>query len=119
MVVKNEFRFVFIGVYIELFNNKLICVVIDLYRLVICEMLFFLDVKVNCIVLSVIINEFLKLMNSNLEFVYIYFLESYIIFMFGIIILYLRLIEGKYFNIFNFILNDFKMIINVDRKKIL
>ncbi|PFK27983.1 DNA polymerase III subunit beta [Bacillus cereus] len=118
-VAKNESRPVLTGVHIELSNNKLICAATDSHRLAIRETLLSSDVKANCIAPSATINELLKLMNSNSEFVYIYFSESHIIFTFGTTTLYSRLIEGKYPNISNLIPNDFKTIINVDRKKIL
>ena len=87
----------------------------DSHRLAIRETLLSSDVKANCIVPSATISE-LKLMNSNSEFVYIYLSESHIIFD-GTTTLYSRLIEGKYPNISNLIPNDFKTIINVDRKR--
>ncbi|HDR8054401.1 DNA polymerase III subunit beta [Bacillus cereus] len=118
-VAKNESRPVLTGVHIELSNNKLICAATDSHRLAIRETLLFSDVKANCIVPSATISELLKLMNSNSEFVYIYLSESHIIFTLGTTTLYSRLIEGKYPNISNLIPNDFKTIINVDRKKIL
>ncbi|MDF9527654.1 DNA polymerase III subunit beta [Bacillus cereus] len=118
-VAKNESRPVLTGVHIELSNNKLICAATDSHRLAIRETLLSSDVKVNCIVPSATISELLKLMNSNSEFVYIYLSESHIIFTLGTTTLYSRLIEGKYPNISNLIPNDFKTIINIDRKKIL
>ena len=92
---KNESRPVLTGVHIELSNNKLICLLTDSHRLAIRETLLSSDVKANCIVPSATINELLKLMNSNSEFVYIYFSESHIIFTFGTTTLYSRLIEGN------------------------
>ncbi len=118
-VAKNESRPVLTGVHIELSNNKLICAATDSHRLAIRETRLSSDVKANCIVPSATINELLKLMNSNSKFVYIYLSESHIIFTLGTTTLYSRLIEGKYPNISNLIPNDFKTIINVDRKKIL
>ena len=118
-VAKNESRPVLTGVHIELSNNKLICAATDSHRLAIRETRISSDVKANCIVPSATISELLKLMNSNSEFVYIYLSESHIIFTLGTTTLYSRLIEGKYPNISNLIPNDFKTIINVDRKKIL
>ncbi|PEX78428.1 DNA polymerase III subunit beta [Bacillus cereus] len=118
-VAKNESRPVLTGVHIELANNKLICAATDSHRLAIRETLLSSDVKANCIVPSATISELLKLKNSNSEFVYIYLSESHIIFTLGTTTLYSRLIEGKYPNISNLIPNDFKTIINVDRKKIL
>ena len=118
-VAKNESRPVLTGVHIELSNNKLICAATDSHRLAIRETRLSSDVKANCIVPSATISELLKLMNSNSEFVYIYLSESHIIFTLGTTTLYSRLIEGKYPNISNLIPNDFKTIINVDRKKIL
>ncbi|WP_161519866.1 MULTISPECIES: DNA polymerase III subunit beta [Bacillus] len=118
-VAKNESRPVLTGVHIELSNNKLICAATDSHRLAIRETRLSSDIKVNCIVPSATISELLKLMNSNSEFVYIYLSESHIIFTLGTTTLYSRLIEGKYPNISNLIPNDFKTIINIDRKKIL
>ncbi|MHB0799261.1 DNA polymerase III subunit beta [Bacillus thuringiensis] len=118
-VAKNESRPVLTGVHIELSNNKLICAATDSHRLAIRETLLSSDVKSNCIVPSATISELLKLMNSNSEFVYIYLSESHIIFTLGTTTLYSRLTEGKYPNISNLIPNDFKTIINIDRKKIL
>ncbi|WP_410989537.1 DNA polymerase III subunit beta [Bacillus cereus] len=118
-VAKNESRPVLTGVHIELSNNKFICAATDSHRLAIRETRLSSDVKANCIVPSATINELLKLMNSNSKFVYIYLSESHIIFTFGTTTLYSRLIEGKYPNISNLIPNDFKTIINIDRKKIL
>ncbi|MGE7893667.1 DNA polymerase III subunit beta [Bacillus cereus] len=118
-VAKNESRPVLTGVHIELSNNKFICAATDSHRLAIRETRLSSDVKANCIVPSATINELLKLMNSNSKFVYIYLSESHIIFTLGTTTLYSRLIEGKYPNISNLIPNDFKTIINVDRKKIL
>ncbi|PGV79142.1 DNA polymerase III subunit beta [Bacillus thuringiensis] len=118
-VAKNESRPVLTGVHIELSNNKFICAATDSHRLAIREARLFSDVKANCIVPSATISELLKLMNSNSEFVYIYLSESHIIFTLGTTTLYSRLIEGKYPNISNLIPNDFKTIINIDRKKIL
>ncbi|MBM6768882.1 MULTISPECIES: DNA polymerase III subunit beta [Bacillus cereus group] len=118
-VAKNESRPVLTGVHIELSNNKFLCAATDSHRLAIRETRLSSDVKANCIVPSATINELLKLMNSNSKFVYIYLSESHIIFTLGTTTLYSRLIEGKYPNISNLIPNDFKTIINVDRKKIL
>ncbi|MED2919191.1 DNA polymerase III subunit beta [Bacillus sp. AR8-1] len=118
-VAKNESRPVLTGVHIELSNNKFICAATDSHRLAIREARLSSDVKANCIVPSATISELLKLMNSNSEFVYIYLSESHIIFTLGTTTLYSRLIEGKYPNISNLIPNDFKTIINIDRKKIL
>ncbi|MHA4110784.1 DNA polymerase III subunit beta [Bacillus cereus] len=118
-VAKNESRPVLTGVHIELSNNKFICAATDSHRLAIRETRLSSDVKANCIVPSATINELLKLMNSNSKFVYIHLSESHIIFTFGTTTLYSRLIEGKYPNISNLIPNDFKTIINIDRKKIL
>ncbi|PGR71597.1 DNA polymerase III subunit beta [Bacillus thuringiensis] len=118
-VAKNESRPVLTGVHIELSNNKFICAATDSNRLAIRETRLSSDVKANCIVPSATISELLKLMNSNSEFVYIYLSESHIIFTLGTTTLYSRLIEGKYPNISNLIPNDFKTIINIDRKKIL
>ncbi|HDR8065711.1 DNA polymerase III subunit beta [Bacillus thuringiensis] len=118
-VAKNESRPVLTGLHIVLSNNKLICAATDSHRLAIRETRISSDVKANCIVPSATISELLKLMNSNSEFVYIYLSESHIIFTLGTTTLYSRLIEGKYPNISNLIPNDFKTIINVDRKKIL
>lgn len=75
--------------------------------------------KANCIVPSATVNELLKLINSNLEIVFIYLSESHIIFTFGTTTLYSRLIEGKYPNISNLIPNEFQTVIHMDRKKIL
>ncbi|HDR3895835.1 DNA polymerase III subunit beta [Bacillus sp. FSL W7-1334] len=118
-VAKNESRPVLTGVHIELSNNKFICAATDSHRLAIRETRLSSDVKANCIVPSATISELLKLMNSNSEFVYIYLSESHIIFTLGTTTLYSRLIEGKYPNISNLIPNDFKTIININRKKIL
>ncbi|PFE97808.1 DNA polymerase III subunit beta [Bacillus thuringiensis] len=118
-VAKNESRPVLTGVHIELSNNKFICAATDSHRLAIRETRLSSDVKANCIVPSATISELLKLMNNNSEFVYIYLSESHIIFTLGTTTLYSRLIEGKYPNISNLIPNDFKTIINIDRKKIL
>ncbi|PEA88499.1 DNA polymerase III subunit beta [Bacillus thuringiensis] len=118
-VAKNESRPVLTGVHIELSNNKFICAATDSHRLAIRETRLSSDVKANCIVPSATISELLKLMNSISEFVYIYLSESHIIFTLGTTTLYSRLIEGKYPNISNLIPNDFKTIINIDRKKIL
>ncbi|WP_420974513.1 DNA polymerase III subunit beta [Bacillus thuringiensis] len=118
-VAKNESRPVLTGVHIEVSNNKFICAATDSHRLAIRETRLSSDVKANCIVPSATISELLKLMNSNSEFVYIYLSESHIIFTLGTTTLYSRLIEGKYPNISNLIPNDFKTIINIDRKKIL
>lgn len=94
-VAKNESRPVLTGVHIELDHNKLICAATDSHRLAIRETLISTNVKANCIVPSATINELLKLMNSNLEFVSIYLSESHIIFTFGTTTLYSRLIEGN------------------------
>ncbi|WP_368905598.1 DNA polymerase III subunit beta [Bacillus wiedmannii] len=118
-VAKNESRPVLTGVHIELDHNKLICAATDSHRLAACETLIATNMKANCIVPSVTINELLKLMNSNLEFVSIYLSESHIVFTFGTTTLYSRLIEGKYPNISTLIPNEFQTVINIDRKNIL
>lgn len=118
-VAKNESRPVLTGVHIELDHNKLICAATDSHRLAIRETLISTNMKANCIVPSATINELLKLINSNLEFVSIYLSESHIIFTFGTTTLYSRLIEGKYPNISTLIPNEFQTIINIDRKNIL
>ncbi|MED3038659.1 DNA polymerase III subunit beta [Bacillus tropicus] len=118
-VAKNESRPVLTGVHIELDHNKLICAATDSHRLAIRETLISTNVKANCIVPSATINELLKLMNSNLEFVSIYLSESHIIFTFGTTTLYSRLIEGKYPNISSLIPNEFKTVINIDRQRML
>lgn len=118
-VAKNESRPVLTGVHIELDYNKLICAATDSHRLAIRETLISTNMKANCIVPSATINELLKLMNSNLEFVSIYLSESHIIFTFGTTTLYSRLIEGKYPNISSLIPNKFQTVINVDRQRML
>lgn len=118
-VAKNESRPVLTGVHIELDHNKLICAATDSHRLAIRETLISTNVKANCIVPSATINELLKLMNSNLEFVSIYLSESHIIFTFGTTTLYSRLIEGKYPNISSLIPNEFQTVINIDKQRML
>ncbi len=118
-VAKNESRPVLTGVHIELDHNKLICAATDSHRLAIRETLISTNMKANCIVPNATINELLKLMNSNLEFVSIYLSESHIIFTFGTTTLYSRLIEGKYPNISTLIPNEFQTVINIDRQRML
>ncbi|PGB50735.1 DNA polymerase III subunit beta [Bacillus anthracis] len=118
-VAKNESRHVLTGVHIELDHNKLICAATDSHRLAIRETLISTNMKANCIVPSATINELLKLMNSNLEFVSIYLSESHIIFTFGTTTFYSRLIEGKYPNISTLIPNEFQTVINIDRQRML
>ncbi|MFD6510440.1 DNA polymerase III subunit beta [Bacillus sp. NPDC060175] len=116
---KNESRPVLTGVHIVFDHNKLICAATDSHRLALCEILISSHAKANCIIPSSTISELLKLMNNNSNFVYIYLSESHIIFKFGTITLYSRLIEGKYPNISSLIPNEFQTVINIDRKKIL
>ncbi|MBE3641622.1 DNA polymerase III subunit beta [Bacillus anthracis] len=118
-VAKNESRPVLTGVHFELDHNKLICAATDSHRLAIRETLISTNMKANCIVPSATINELLKLMNSNLEFVSIHLSESHIIFTFGTTTLYSRLIEGKYPNISTLIPNKFQTVINMDRQRML
>ncbi|KAB2441302.1 DNA polymerase III subunit beta [Bacillus luti] len=118
-VAKNESRPVLTGVHIELDHNKLICAATDSHRLAIRETLISTNMKASCIVPSATVNELLKLINNNVEFVTIYLSESHIIFTFGTTTLYSRLIEGKYPNISNLIPNEFQTVIHMDRKKIL
>ncbi|CAM3945842.1 DNA polymerase III subunit beta [Bacillus luti] len=118
-VAKNESRPVLTGVHIELDHNKLICAATDSHRLAIRETLISTNMKASCIIPSSTVNELLKLINNNLEFVTIYLSESHIIFTFGTTTLYSRLIEGKYPNISNLIPNEFQTVIHMDRKKIL
>ncbi|KAA0766527.1 DNA polymerase III subunit beta [Bacillus sp. SH5-2] len=118
-VAKNESRPVLTGVHIELDHGKLICAATDSHRLAIRETLISTNMKANCIVPSATVNELLKLINNNVEFVSIYLSESHIIFTFGTTTLYSRLIEGKYPNISNLIPNEFQTVIHMDRKKIL
>ena len=116
---KNESRPVLTGVHFVTNHNKLICAATDSHRLALREIPISSHAKLNCIVPSSTISELLKLMNSNSNLVYIYLSESHIIFKFGTIILYSRLIEGKYPNISSLIPNESQTVINIDRKKIL
>jgi DNA polymerase-3 subunit beta len=116
---KNESRPVLTGVHIVFDHNKLICAATDSHRLALREILISSHAKANCIIPSSTISELLKLMNNNSNFVYIYLSDSHIIFKFGTITLYSRLIEGKYPNISSLIPNEFQTVINIDRKKIL
>ncbi|MES5893981.1 MULTISPECIES: DNA polymerase III subunit beta [Bacillus cereus group] len=116
---KNESRPVLTGVHIVFDHNKLVCAATDSHRLALREILISSHAKANCIIPSSTISELLKLMNNNLNFVYIYLSESHIIFKFGTITLYSRLIEGKYPNISSLIPREFQTVINIDRKKIL
>ncbi|QWU45349.1 DNA polymerase III subunit beta [Bacillus sp. NP247] len=116
---KNESRPVLTGVHIVFDHNKLICAATDSHRLALREILISSHAKANCIIPSSTISELLKLMNSNSNFVSIYLSENHIIFKFGTITLYSRLIEGKYPNISSLIPNEFQTVINIDRKKIL
>ncbi|PFM55904.1 DNA polymerase III subunit beta [Bacillus cereus] len=116
---KNESRPVLTGVHIVFDHNKLVCAATDSHRLALCEILISSHAKANCIIPSSTISELLKLMNNNSNFVYIYLSESHIIFKFGTITLYSRLIEGKYPNISSLIPHEFQTVINIDRKKIL
>ncbi|ARJ22315.1 DNA polymerase III subunit beta [Bacillus sp. TH22] len=116
---KNESRPVLTGVHIVFEHNKLICAATDSHRLALREILISSHAKANCIVPSSTISELLKLMNNNSNLVYIYLSESHIIFKFGTITLYSRLIEGKYPNISGLIPNESQTVINIDRKKIL
>ncbi|EJR54823.1 DNA polymerase III, beta subunit [Bacillus cereus VD107] len=116
---KNESRPVLTGVHIIFDHNKLVCTATDSHRLALREILISSHAKANCIIPSSTISELLKLMNNNSNFVYIYLSESHIIFKFGTITLYSRLIEGKYPNISSLIPREFQTVINIDRKKIL
>ncbi|MFB5249138.1 DNA polymerase III subunit beta [Bacillus mycoides] len=116
---KNESRPVLTGVHFVIDHNKLICAATDSHRLALREITISSHAKLNCIVPSSTISELLKLMNSNSNLVYIYLSESHIIFKFGTITLYSRLIEGKYPNISGLIPNESQTVINIDRKKIL
>ncbi|EJR33615.1 MULTISPECIES: DNA polymerase III subunit beta [Bacillus cereus group] len=116
---KNESRPVLTGVHFVIDHNKLICAATDSHRLALREIPISSHAKLNCIVPSSTISELLKLMNSNANLVYIYLSESHIIFKFGTITLYSRLIEGKYPNISGLIPNESQTVINIDRKKIL
>ncbi|MEK4468836.1 MULTISPECIES: DNA polymerase III subunit beta [Bacillus] len=116
---KNESRPVLTGVHFVIDHNKLICAATDSHRLALREIPISSHAKLNCIVPSSTISELLKLMSSNSNLVYIYLSESHIIFKFGTITLYSRLIEGKYPNISGLIPNESQTIINIDRKKIL
>ncbi|EOO39199.1 DNA polymerase III subunit beta [Bacillus mycoides] len=116
---KNESRPVLTGVHFVIDHNKLICAATDSHRLALREIPISSRAKLNCIVPSSTISELLKLMSSNSNLVYIYLSESHIIFKFGTITLYSRLIEGKYPNISGLIPNESQTIINIDRKKIL
>ena len=116
---KNESRPVLTGVHFVIDHNKLICAATDSHRLALREIPISSHAKLNCIVPSSTISELLKLMNSNSNLVYIYLSESHIIFKFGTIILYSRLIEGKYPNISSLIPNESQTVINIDRKQIL
>ncbi|HHT7238871.1 DNA polymerase III subunit beta [Bacillus sp. JJ927] len=116
---KNESRPVLTGVNFVFDHNKLICAATDSHRLALQEILISSHAKANCIVPSSTISELLKLMNKNSNLVYIYLSESHIIFKFGTITLYSRLIEGKYPNISGLIPNESQTVINIDRKKIL
>ncbi|PFX90240.1 DNA polymerase III subunit beta [Bacillus mycoides] len=116
---KNESRPVLTGVHFVIDHNKLICAATDSHRLALREIPISSHAKLNCIVPSSTISELLKLMNSNSNLVYIYLSESHIIFKFGTITLYSRLIEGKYPNISGLIPNESQTVINIDRKKIL
>ncbi|MED0980970.1 DNA polymerase III subunit beta [Bacillus paramycoides] len=116
---KNESRPVLTGVHIVFDHNKLVCAATDSHRLALREILISSHAKANCIIPSSTISELLKLMNNNSNFVYIYLSEIHIIFKFGTITLYSRLIEGKYPNISSLIPHEFQTVINIDRKKIL
>ncbi|MGG0730277.1 DNA polymerase III subunit beta [Bacillus paramycoides] len=116
---KNESRPVLTGVHIVFDHNKLVCAATDSHRLALREILISSHAKANCIIPSSTISDLLKLMNNNSNFVYIYLSESHIIFKFGTITLYSRLIEGKYPNISSLIPHEFQTVINIDRKKIL
>ncbi|MGN4422740.1 DNA polymerase III subunit beta [Bacillus cereus group sp. MYBK30-1] len=116
---RNESRPVLTGVHIVFDHNKLVCAATDSHRLALREILISSHAKANCIIPSSTISELLKLMNNNSNFVYIYLSESHIIFKFGTIALYSRLIEGKYPNISSLIPREFQTVINIDRKKIL
>ncbi|WP_219375780.1 DNA polymerase III subunit beta [Bacillus mycoides] len=116
---KNESRPVLTGVHFVIDHNKLICAATDSHRLALREIPISSHAKLNCIVPSSTISELLKLMNRNSNLVYIYLSESHIIFKFGTITLYSRLIEGKYPNISGLIPNESQTVINIDRKKIL
>ncbi|SCC30846.1 DNA polymerase III subunit beta [Bacillus mycoides] len=116
---KNESRPVLTGVHFVIDHNKLICAATDSHRLALREITISSHAKLNCVVPSSTISELLKLMNSNSNLVYIYLSESHIIFKFGTITLYSRLIEGKYPNISVLIPNESQTVINIDRKQIL
>ncbi|OFD42257.1 DNA polymerase III subunit beta [Bacillus mycoides] len=116
---KNESRPVLTGVHFVIDHNKLICAATDSHRLALREITISSHAKLNCVVPSSTISELLKLMNSNSNLVYIYLSESHIIFKFGTITLYSRLIEGKYPNISGLIPNESQTVIHIDRKQIL
>ncbi|KFM99544.1 DNA polymerase III subunit beta [Bacillus clarus] len=116
---KNESRPVLTGVHIIFDKNKLTCAATDSHRLALSELSINSHVQASYIVPSSTIGELLKLMNSNLKLVSIYLSESHIVFKFGTISLYSRLIEGKYPSVSGLIPNEFQTIINIDRKRIL
>jgi DNA polymerase III subunit beta len=114
-----ESRPILTGVHFTFEENLLTFTATDTHRLALRKIKIASDLKASCVVPSTSLKELVRLANNETGHIEILFVENYIIFNFGSVTLFSRVIAGKYPELTNIMPNNPKTIITLNRKKFL
>jgi DNA polymerase III subunit beta len=118
-VAKNETRPILTGVNLSFEENRLTCAATNSHRLAVRKLPIDSNVKGSFIVPSTSLNELMKLIHKETEFIHIVVSESYMAFKSDTASLYSRLIDGNYPNVSGLLPKDAKTVITLDTKRLL
>lgn len=118
-ISKSETRPVLQGVYILFKENHLTCIATDSHRLVIKEFEIKSSVSDSIIVPGTSLNKIIPLIKKQTDVIQVFVLNNYIVFKASNLSLYIRLLDGKYPDVYKLLPNDFKSIITLNTTQLL
>jgi DNA polymerase III subunit beta len=118
-VAKNETRPVLTGVNLTFKENHLTCAATNSHRLALRELNIDSNIKGSFIIPNTSLNDLVKLIPGETEYIHIFVSDSYIVFKTADVSLFSRLIEGNYPNVSALIPKNSKTVITLDTKQFL
>ncbi|XXM73152.1 DNA polymerase III subunit beta [Lysinibacillus sphaericus] len=118
-VARSETRPVLTGVNLTFKENHLTCAATNSHRLALRELKIDSNIKGSFIIPSTSLNDLVKLIPGETEYIHIFVSDSYIVFKTADASLFSRLIEGNYPNVSALIPKDSKTVITLDTKQFL
>ncbi|OIU72811.1 DNA polymerase III subunit beta [Rossellomorea aquimaris] len=118
-VARSETRPVLTGVNLTFKDNHLTCAATNSHRLALRELKIDSSIKGSFIIPSTSLNDLVKLIPGETEYIHIFVSDSYIVFKTADASLFSRLIEGNYPNVSALIPKDSKTVITLDTKQFL